>query len=555
MEEKPEGTPNPLNPNTESAMLDANPSEPMGATDSTTIDEILGEAATPVETAAPTEKATPIEITTEKVNPVETAAPAALTVNVPPRPANPARPVDPMIPVRPATEMPQPEMSRPVVETPQPTPEVPQPITETFQPAAEAQPMGVVTNMDGTVPAQNIDPMSRPMQKAVEQLPPKPKKKKTGLIIGMIISLFVAIGCGVAAALIFANSNKTDPVMAAVDKLMSGGAPTNASFDGTIDLDITDASSPFTDVKIILRGDAVLKSMINSSQATLNANLKNGGSFSVDISEVYAANGDLYLKIEGITNALDSQHALSSTLTSGDDEYYEEVDCLVEDGCSTGAETAESLAATLEILEVIDGEWVRIPTSSVGTVVPSLTTTESDLTCWVNLAKDAGGNSNSISSIYGKNPFITSTSENLSVVSEKNPIYRVLINGEKLTGFLNEAQNLSVMDNFASCLGYENGITSENAIEKSLQSLPEVYVEIDEEHNFTRLYIKSTSRGDSTKVTVDLNFTFPANVNVPEPVEYTEIETLLQEIVIKMYETQGGVAEGEVIEVQDIEAE
>ena len=54
------------------------------------------------------------------------------------------------------------------------------------------------------------DPTARPMQQAPVATEAPKKKKKNGLFIGAIIFLFLAIACGVAAALIFLNMDKIE---------------------------------------------------------------------------------------------------------------------------------------------------------------------------------------------------------------------------------------------------------------------------------------------------------------------------------------------------------
>ena len=65
-------------------------------------------------------------------------------------------------------------------------------------------------NSEVDVPAPEADKEESTQQEA------KPKKK-TGLIIGMIVSIFLAVGCGVAAILLLTNNKKVDAVSAAMN--------------------------------------------------------------------------------------------------------------------------------------------------------------------------------------------------------------------------------------------------------------------------------------------------------------------------------------------------
>ena len=415
--------------------------------------------------------------------------------------------------------------------------------------------MGVVTNLDGSFDQSAMTPASRPMEQAPSAEPPKPRKrKKTGLIVGLIISLFVAVGCGVAAILLFVSGGTEDAVAAAMSKLVSGKMPENVIIDGTIDFSINDASSPFSSAKIDLNTEAIAKSLINSTKANLSANLKNGGSFSVEFDEVYAANGDLYLKIDGISNVLndsnitnvqtESEDTVTVESTAETEQAYTEVDCYIAEGCpndGSGLESLASLTATLKMLELIDGEWIRISTSDISSLVPSTDTNE--LECFTNSIKETLTSNNALVGMYNKNPFVTSTSENLNVTSEKNPIYLVTIDNENLRAFLNQFQKSTVVENYNSCTGQINAKIDIDAVIDSVNQLPEFYVEIDGDHNFTRIYFETDFDDGKIGAKANLNLTYPTNVNVPAPVEYKDLSSMIQEMMTDSAEVKTDTTE------------
>ena len=428
--------------------------------------------------------------------------------------------------------------------------------------------IGVVTSLDGTPDQSTMAPMSRPMEHAPGTEPPKPRKRKnTGLIVGLLVSLFIAVGCGVAAILLFINNGKEDAVAAAMSKLVSGNMPENVIIDGTIDLNINDTSSPFSSAQINLNTEAVAKSMINSTKANLTANLRNGGSFSVEFDEVYAANGDLYLKIDGISNVLKDPNILTlqtkneETITTENtaenstesktegttamEKDYEEIDCYIAEGCpnndDSNIDVLASLAATLEMLEMIDGEWIRVSINDVGSLVPSAD--NNDFTCLANLASEITNSNNTLGGIYSKNPFITSTSENLKVASEKNPIYLITINNDNLRLFLSEVQNSTIVSNYNSCRGQKNAKLDIDGIINGIDDLPDFYVEIDGDHNFTRIYFETDFDKGNVTVKTNLNLSYPTNVNVPEPVNYKDLPNLVQETIINDTNSQTNTAE------------
>lgn len=418
--------------------------------------------------------------------------------------------------------------------------------TSPTQPAPSVQPMGVITDIQGvpTEQATTDDPLNRPMQKAVEEAPKKPKKKKTGLIVGAIVSLVLALGCGVAAAIVIANLNHKDAVAEAFSRMFSEEAPTNLAVDGTIGIDVLNENSYITDVQIALTGEMTSSSAINTLSAKINLNTVVGRSYSLAASEVYAADGDLYLKLDGITNllsevssqpieqrsetdptvAIDPEMTVEATTTEGTTDQPNNIDPEM----SVGTEMSKFVLAQMtKLFEVIDGEWLRIPTDNVGTIAGLV---ENNVPiCSIKFITELSNNSNSLVGAYNHNPFIGSTTENLKVTSEQNPIYQLMIDTDNLAGFFENSVITTAVQNYDDCLGTTSSetLSASEVAAKVVSELPEIYVEIDDNYNFTRFY---TETGDeSANVKVDLRFSYPDNVNISEPVEYKDFSTILEE--------------------------
>ncbi len=518
MEQKPGGTPNPLNPNPATTPVAGVP----GPTPNVSPD-------------VPPSK--PIQ-TTSGLQPERPAQPVASTGE--PRPVTPAsmsRPVRPMRPVSAPSPMQNdgsaklPGSTQKVVTT---RPSAPAQNTgfETLDANPSEQPMGIVTDIDGVTPTEvAVDPMARPMEVAPQPEAPKPQKKKTALLVGMIICLFLAICCGVAAALLFANSNQSDPVAKAVEKLMTGKAPTNVAIDGTIGITSNDMTSPISDAKISLTTQMVVRSMINSSNANIDVNLRNGGSFAIQLDEVYAANGDLYLKVDGITNALSDPYLFQSeALESGlvSPEATEETTTTDIAADQTEEDALLTVTNLLQAFESVDGEWIRIPTDEANSLI-SDNAEEGQVNCLANLISGINQSSNSISEAYSRNPFVYSTSKDLTVISEHDPIYRLLVDSDKLSAFINETQNTNFTNSLASCLNDDPATLDTQAVVEKLKNLPATYVEVNNDYDFTRIYLEMSSDNEIS-TTVDLDLSYPSNVNVPEPVEYKDLSSVLEDI-------------------------
>ena len=414
------------------------------------------------------------------------------------------------------------------------------------------------------------DPLARPMEQAPVTEPEKPKKKKTGLIVGIIIAAIVLIGGGIAAALIIMNLNRGDAVAKAFEKIISGNAPANVVTDGTLTFTSNEEDSLLSSIQIKLNSEAATGSMLNSSSAIVTAIFSNGRSAQFGFDETYAENGDLYFKLSGLTNAMEdytaalqdaaSQRAEGTTETTcAEDENgemvcseqaIEVVDCESADGCastvspsdittSDSTEMLEGLSSILSIIETADGEWLRISTDEL-TELSDMAQSESDATCLVNMISDAKSNSNSIAGMYSKNPFITSTTEGVTLASKSgDPVYKVTFNNEKFSAFANEFKNSTLVENLFGCMGYDSEDVNMNTVTEMLGNLPTFYVEVDKDYDFTRLYFTADLAESKMSLTSDLIFSYPVNINVAEPSEYTDFSTMFQEMLTSMYALPG----------------
>ena len=68
--------------------------------------------------------------------------------------------------------------------------------------------------------------------------------------------------------------------------------------------------------------------------------------------------------------------------------------------------------------------------------------------------------------------------------------------------------------------------------------IPALYVEIDGNYNFTRLYFVTDAEDYGVKVTTDLNFSYPDNINVSEPTEYQNLMDILNNMYTTVYEEE-----------------
>lgn len=417
--------------------------------------------------------------------------------------------------------------------------------------------MGVVTDRSGVaVESETIDPMNRPMEQATPPEAPQPKKKKMGLFVGMIICLFLTIGCGVTAILLFIDANKPDPVAIATERLISGNAPTNVATEGSLSFEVKDLASPISHMQISIIGEGMTKSMINSSRAMIDINLRNGGSFSIGLDEVYAANGDLYFKLDGINDALNDPYLFGTNTSEEEaepteavaeiaetealpdeepvDEHISAENCSSAENCLTAEPAAGALVSSLdaaEALKAIDGVWIRASVDNLNAMFVEATG-EDNISCLVSLVTNVNENSNSLAEMYSKNPFVVSATGKLELEGRNDPTYKLSVDGQKFAGFMDEAQSSTTIENLSSCLGYQKTDLNAERLLVELQKLPEIFVEINANYDFTRLYFNTDLGGDAD-MAVDFGFSYPDNINVSEPVEYKDLDALMQELEAK----------------------
>lgn len=418
-----------------------------------------------------------------------------------------------------------------------------------------------------SVSVESLDPDGRPMEKVSPTAGPA-RKGKVGLIIGIIVGAIVLIG-GAAAAAVLLNMKKIDAVSMAMHKIMNGDAPSNVAIDGEINILNNQVGSPIKRINVNLDSDIIVGSMINTSSAVLTFTTYNDKDYSVHFDEVYAANGDLYFKIEGATAALEDSHLLDllygsvKTVTdcSGDEtSCVEETDanCVTDADGSTNCteqneiysyESSPMFSGIMDTFKVVDGVWLKISTEEINFLGQSVGTKNSITSCVTNLVSDLNKNSNATAELYNKYPFIVSTTEGVTVPSKGNPVYQVSIDSEKFTNYVNAMDKTKLTTDLYTCLELDDNVSVDEAeMEKIIANLPKVYVEVNGNYDFVRLYTETNADEQNATITLDLGFSYPTNINASEPVEYTNFSEVINQIMSGFFNISG--TEPEVVEVK-----
>ena len=567
MNENPEGTPNPLNPTPQPA------STPASGTPGTVNNAATPKApAEPVTSAAPTAPATPANnpiAAPENVAPVtaEQLLEPTPTTNVPVNHggtiANPApteskpNPAPRPMPRSGAPKVVDPMMARGA------RPSVPTPTTQ--PPVA-----GVTPHINKPVDEQKntddadaiIQQLSQNTTEQPAEPAPAPKKKsKKGLIALAIIFILLAIGCGVAAIVILNPFAKDDRVPVAVEKFLSGQIPANIEIKGSITASSDTVEQGLNYLNINL--DAQLANVTNENvaKAAIVADFVDGTELSFDADEVMTSDGTSYIRLTGIADALKKgSSGLQTTVLNSESLTTE--NCVENSDGTTNCETSDALVQVDEVtttcegeacdvvqqdtltqlgyigmiaraFEAVDGEWIRIPQSTTPSEEGIF---NNPAQCLTNALSALPTQGEQIKSLYSANPFIEYSTENLGVAKLKDNLYRISVDEQKFTNFVNSLSDNSFANELLACVGGQatnEGITFAEVTEM-FDSFPTVYVEIDDQYHFTRIRFDSSLK-NGLSVSADLQLSYPESVTVTEPTEYVDANVLIRAMLNDLY--------------------
>ena len=421
---------------------------------------------------------------------------------------------------------------------------------------AKARPSTLSANpAEATHPAAS--PAATPAQ-TTGAAPAAPQKKKTGLIVGIIAGVLAIAGIAVAIVLVL-NMNKGDAVVRALNKMMSSNAPEYVTVDGAITVDLDGQRSPVTGLDVKLKSDASTKSTINTANVDLTLKMKEGSDIALTVDEVYSTDGNLFFKVSGVREAIQSYLDMMSA--------------------SSGTDASSYISMFDGIINSLEDKWLKISVDELKSMTSGVDGADR-LTCLTDVTKDIRANNNAINDMFTKNPFISSTTENVTLASKGNTVYKVLFDKEKYENFSNELKDSDFVKKLMDCLGQENVTVGDNA--KNIENLPDIFVEVDGNDNFTRLYLQTELKNNSSStidyddtydddydtedseldeeevdvedndidveeediidtsskigtMTFDLGFSYPTTINVAEPTDYDDFSNVMQSLTSSLY--------------------
>ncbi|MCR4753528.1 MAG: hypothetical protein K5837_03885 [Candidatus Saccharibacteria bacterium] len=257
----------------------------------------------------------------------------------------------------------------------------------------------------------------------------KPKKKKTGLIIGivLVILLLGLIGGGIAFYLI--HESKERVIGDSIVNLIEANA---RQFDGTYtQTNLSDDDDSFESFTLTFKGD---NSSANfSGSGSLHIDLKEGKDIELEVSGAYISNDAIYVKINGIKKAIDD--AMKEGMSS-----------------SGGLSSDEEMAFIMEIIgsvvKPLDDQWIKINASSL----KSYASLKSGYDCMSNaidgFAKEE--NKEKIVEAYKNHPFVMDADKD-SKSSDGLNYYYIKSDSEESKAFSEEIGKIDFVKDFKSC--------------------------------------------------------------------------------------------------------
>lgn len=369
--------------------------------------------------------------------------------------------------------------------------------------------------------------------------------KKKGLIIGAIIFLIIAVICGAAAiAILLLNGNGGDRVEKAIEKVLNGGVPNIISAQGSISSvsNVDDADGGAFDIDF--NGTLDVKSGINSVSAKVNAEMAGGIKATISVDELRDGEGNTFFKVRGLDSLIPSTEPVLTADASEDATVNLVTDCMnsgEDTNCLTGAEpdvASSVLSAYSGLFSVINDQWI-LTSDDFTSNMNGLDLFDNSTTCLINAFGTLPKYSSDLATKYKANQFLTYSTDKLEISKKRDALYKIGIDTAKLTAFVNSLSNNGFINELNACAGdtATNDTVTSQMVDGILANLPTIYVEVDSNYNFTRVYFR-VNTGDetnSTTTTADLLLSYPAKLEIETPEEYVDMSTLVNNLLTNMF--------------------
>lgn len=403
------------------------------------------------------------------------------------------------------------------------------------------EPVAIRFERPKNAPVPTPEPEPEPRIETMEVVAEEPPKKKSkGGLIAMLVLLVAAFAAALVALIIVNPFKGEDKVPAAIAKLMSGATGDKIALEGIIS-----ATSNYDDNYLqSLAADFNFGSDAKTGENFVNANITatfaDESEFEFEANEMHTKNGDLYLKLSGISDALNNytpptlnaDNALqaenlydietTNCLPNEDGTLNclilptEDCDPMLDEDCIVYEPYYDPTASILESLgmfEALDDEWILIPDSNFSTVESIF-----DFDVLVDYLTEIAESAQDFAAKYSENPFVTYSTDGLKIAKKKNALYRLGVDDEKLAGFINSLENIDV---------------TVRQIAEITKHVSDFYVEIDDNNNITRIY--ALIETDEANVTIDLAVIYPTSIDLEEPTLYLDFNELMRSMLEQFY--------------------
>lgn len=339
------------------------------------------------------------------------------------------------------------------------------------------------------------------------------KKKKTGLIVLIVILVLAIIGGAVAAILIlnpFGNGNgggngggDKDAVSKAIVKLLSSTeGPKKLGTKGTVEVTAGSASIPFKTIDATIDAGYDVETGKSSGDVTLDVAFSSTDAITVKVKEMLV-DKKLYLK--------------ATTDKEVDTDDVDEDD-----------ETAQYSLMIASIINMLGGKWISMTLTDATSTLPSGSTNQT-AQCLIDAMKDSTSSKLDLGGLYQNNKFITSSTENLKISKKNDPLYKLGVDSEKAASFVNAVVDELGSSDAAKCIDTTSSeeVTAEQ-ISEIVKELPVVYVEVNSDNDFTRFYTNYTTSDESLGIKVDLTLNYNPTVEATAPSDSVKLEDLFK---------------------------
>jgi len=367
------------------------------------------------------------------------------------------------------------------------------------QTAESAQPVVTVAEVPGapapeTMPATDAA-TGAPVDAVVIVKPPK--KKKTGLIIGIIVAILLVlsgIGFGIWYFAIYQNPENV--VFDAVNNLITAK---NVSPTGTFTITIPASDGYQVDLNITaesssrrLPNETSIKLMLGVRDASGNDMMDEA--IEVDVGSIQMSDGVAYLKLDHLSETLDQ---ILPNVFPATDCAPTVTDCLPNENPIENA--------LYEVADLLDGEWWQISLPDILDEIDELEDWQAEAVeefyaCALNAMN--ADNSSEVATLYARNRFIdVEEIAAVDVYPQGTTGYSVSLNYDALANFLNASKHVSTATTFYDCYNA--------AIDKAASRADSYYYD---DEDFEEMKISPDDIKDVTAS--DLRKIFPADAEI-----------------------------------------